>query len=239
MPPRDARVSAYGLRRLTHRVLDVGRTIGVVQLAWTAPRWLVQREFLVTVKDLSGPLPLPAPGTGVDWRSLAAAEIPRLLAESPTLSEAEVRRRLREGQECWVGWAGDIPAHWRWETSVATYFPYLHRGVRPLDGDRWIVEVYTHPSRRRRGLYTAATVAAMHRARDRGHRRLIGLIAAWNTPARRVAEQELQRSVIGTVGYLAIGPWRPPLVRGRVRLDDQGRVFVPLDEGARLGASVA
>jgi GNAT superfamily N-acetyltransferase len=159
-----------------------------VRLAWTVPRWLVRREFLVTVKDLSGPLPPLARGTDVAWRRLAAAEIPRLLAESPTLTETEVWRRLREGQECWVGWAGDIPAHWRWETSVEAYFPYLHRGVRPLDGDRWIVDVYTHPSRRRRGLYAAATVAAMHRAREQGHRRLIGLIAAWNASARRVAE---------------------------------------------------
>jgi GNAT superfamily N-acetyltransferase len=231
--------SARGLRRLTHRVLDVRRTIGVGRMAWTAPRWLVRREFLVTVKDLSGPLPRPTRGADIAWRKLAAPDMPRLLAESPTLGEAEVWRRLREGQECWVGWAGDLPAHWRWETSVETYFPYLHRVVRPLEGDRWIVDVYTHPSRRRRGLYTAATVAAMHRAREQGHRRIVGLIAAWNTPARRVAEQELGRSVIGTVGYWAIGPWRPPLVRGRVRVDDQGRVVVPLDENARRGASVA
>ena len=239
MPPGDAMASACGLRRLTHRLLDVGRTIGFVRLAWTVPCWLVRREFLVTVKDLSGPLPPLARGTNVAWRRLATAEIPRLLAESPTLTETEVWRRLREGQECWVGWAGDIPAHWRWETSVEAYFPYLHRGVRPLDGDRWIVDVYTHPSRRRRSLYAAATVAAMHRARERGHRRLIGLIAAWNASARRIAERELQRSVIGTVGYWTIGPWHPPVVRGRVRLDDQGRVFVPLEEDARPRAPVA
>jgi hypothetical protein len=239
LPPRDERGSPRRLRRLTNRLLDVGRTIGFVRLAWAVPRWLVRREFLVTVKDLSDPLPPLPRDTDVVWRRLAAAEIPRLLAESPTLTEAEVSRRLREGQECWVAWAGDLPAHWRWETSVEAYFPYIHRGMRPLTGDRWIVDVYTHPSWRRRGLYAAATVAAMHRAREAGHRRLIGLIAAWNTPARRVAERELQRSVIGTVGYWTIGPWRPPLVRGRVRLDDQGRVVVPLEEDARPRAPSA
>src|SRR5262245_30916388 len=120
---------ARRLQRLTHRVLDVGRTIGVGRLAWTAPRWLVRREFLVTVKDLSGPLPLPVRGADVVWRRLAVSETPRLLAKSPTLNEGEVWRRLHEGQECWVGWAGDLPAHWRWETSGETYFPYLHRVV--------------------------------------------------------------------------------------------------------------
>jgi GNAT superfamily N-acetyltransferase len=213
--------------------------MGVGRLAWTAPSWLVRREFVVMVKDLTGPLPPPVRSSGVVWRRLAAAEIPRLLAESPTLTEPEIWRRLREGQECWVGWAGDIPGHWRWETTTETHLPYLRRAVRPIDGDLWIVDVYTRPSLRRRGLYTAATVAAMHRARERGHQRLIGLIAVWNAPARRLAEQKLQRSVVGSLGHWTIGPWRPPLVTGRARLDEWGRVFVPLDEAARLRTPVA
>jgi GNAT superfamily N-acetyltransferase len=220
------------LRRLAHRVLDARRTIGVMQLARAAPRWLMRREFLVTVKDLTGPLPPIAPSPGVAWRRLTAAEIPQLVAKSPTLTAAEVWRRLREGQECWVGWLDGTPAHWRWETCTETHCPYLRRAVRPLDGDLWIVDVYTHPARRRRGLYTAATVTAMHRARERGHRRLIGLIAAWNLPVRRIAEDALQRTVVGTVGYWAVGRERPPLVTGRVRLDRRGRVFVPLDQDA-------
>ena len=131
-----------------------------------------------------------------------------------------------------------IPAHWRWETCTETYCPYLRRAVRPLDGDLWIVDVYTHPARRRRGLYTAATVTAMHRARERGHRRLIGLIAAWNVPVRRIAEDALQRSVVGTVGYWTVGRSRPPLVTGRVRLDRAWtRVRPPLD--ARRSSPVA
>jgi GNAT superfamily N-acetyltransferase len=220
------------LRRLAHRILDARRTIGVMQLARAAPRWLMRREFLVTVKDLTGPLPPIAPSPGVAWRRLTAAEIPQLVAKSPTLTAAEVWRRLREGQECWVGWLDGTPAHWRWETCTETHCPYLRRAVRPLDGDLWIVDVYTHPARRRRGLYTAATVTAMHRARERGHRRLIGLIAAWNLPVRRIAEDALQRTVVGTVGYWAVGRERPPLVTGRVRLDRRGRVFVPLDQDA-------
>jgi GNAT superfamily N-acetyltransferase len=227
------------LRRLAHRVLDAERTIGLVKLASTAPRWLIRREFLVTVKDLTGPLPPIGPSPGVAWRRLTSADIPQLVASSLTLTAGEVWRRLREGQECWVGWMDDIPAHWRWEACTETYFPYLRRAVRPLDGDLWIVDVYTHPARRRRGLYKAATVTAMHRARARGHQRLIGLIAAWNIPVRRIAEEELQRSVAGTVGYWTVGRSRPALVTGRVRLDERGRVFVPPDRDARLSSPVA
>ena len=59
-------------------------------------------------------------------------------------------------------------------------------------------------------------------AAHRPHRRV-------ERPGRRVAEEELQRSVVGTVGYWTVGRSRPPLVTGRVRLDERGRVFVPLD----------
>jgi hypothetical protein len=215
------------LRRLVHRVRDARETIGVVGLTWAAPRWLIRREFLVTVKDVTGPLPPIGPAPDVVWRRLTDADVPRLVAASPTLAPAEVGRRLREGQECWVAWIGEVAAHWRWETCGETHLPYLHRSVRPLDGDRWVVEVYTHPSQRRRGLYAAATVMAMHRAREHGGRRLIGLIAGWNAPARRVAEERLQRHVVGTVGYWALGRWRPPFVTGSVSLDERGRVFVP------------
>jgi GNAT superfamily N-acetyltransferase len=205
---------------------------GIAGLAWTAPRWLIRREFLVTVKDLSGPLPRIPPSPDVAWRRLTNAELPGLLASSPTLSPAEVGRRQGEGQECWVGWVGETAAHWRWETDGEAYLPYLRRFVRPLKGDLWVADVYTHPSHRRRGLYTAATVMAMHRARAQGRTRLIGLIAGWNRPALRVAELRLQRAVVGSVGYWALGAWRPAIVTGSIRLDDGGRVFVPPRAGA-------
>jgi hypothetical protein len=220
------------LRRAVSRLRDAGYAIGMARLAWTAPRWLIWREFLVTVKDLTGPLPPIPVFPDVAWRTLADAELPGLLGSSPTLSPAEIRRRQQEGQECWVGWMGETAAHWRWETDGEAYLPYLRRSVRPLDGDLWVADVYTHPAHRRRGLYTAATVMAMHRARAQGRTRLIGLIASWNRPARRVAETRLQRVVVGSVGCWALGPWRTPTVSGSVRLDDQGRVFVPPRAGA-------
>lgn len=214
------------LRRAIARVRDACSAIGMARLPWAVPRWLVQREFLVTVKNLTDPLPPISPHPGVVWRRLTDTEVPDLLAGSPTLSPDEVMRRRGEGQRCWVGWMGETPAHWRWETDGDAYLPYLGRSVRPLDGDLWVADVYTHPSHRRRGLYTTATVMAMHRAREEGHRRLIGLIAGWNRPALRVAETRLQRAVVGSVGYWELGWRRPPIVTGNVRLDGEGYVFV-------------
>ena len=188
------------LRRSICRFQDACSAIGIARLPWALARWLIRRELLVTVKDLTAPLPPIPPRPEVVWQRLTDAEVPGLLATSPTLSPGEVTRRRREGQQCWVGWIGETPAHWRWETNREAYLPYLCRSVRPLDGDLWVTDFYTHPSHRRRGLYTTATVMAIHRAREEGHRRLIGLIAGWNRPALRVAELRLQRAVVGSVG---------------------------------------
>jgi hypothetical protein len=40
-----------------------------------------------------------------------------------------------------------------------------------------------------------------------------------------------RRAPVGTVGYVGVGPWRRTFVRGRVRVDDTGAIFVPTDPG--------
>jgi hypothetical protein len=178
------------------------------------------------VRDLRAPLP-PAPASGgLVWRRLARADIKRLVASSPTLTASEVARRLREEQECWVGWLDATAVHWRWETRREAYLPYLHRHVRPLAGDRWVVEVYTHRALRGQGFYEVGSVVAMHRARDLGDVRLIGLIADWNRPARRVAEEKLGRVVVGSAGYWGLGQARRHFVTGDVLVDGEDRLVI-------------
>lgn len=40
-----------------------------------------------------------------------------------------------------------------------------------------------------------------------------------------------RRVPVGTVRDAGVGPWRRTFVRGRVRTDDTGAVFVPTDPG--------
>jgi hypothetical protein len=215
------------LRGAVARFRDAWSALGPVGLASAVPVWLMRRQYLAAVKDLRDPLPPIPVIRGLTWRPLARAEIPRLIAGNPTLSAAEVGRRLSEGQECWVGWLGATAVHWRWETRREAYLPYLHRHALPLCGDLWTVEVYTHPSQRGRGLYAAGTVMAMQRGREEGDLRVIGLIAGWNRPARRVAEEKLQRRIVGSVGYWGVGRWHYPFVTGDVVVDGEGRVLIP------------
>ena len=72
--------------------------------------WQVRREFLVLVTDLRAPTPPTlsrAATVPVRWETLTEADMPAIHAANPKLSDAEMRRRWREGSECVGAWVGD------------------------------------------------------------------------------------------------------------------------------------
>jgi hypothetical protein len=150
---------------------------------------------------------------------------------------AEILRHVDEGQECWVAWIDGQPAHWRWETSRTTYLPYLGRALCPQPGDVCVVDVYTAPRFRGLGLHTEGTFLALERAKARGLTRLVGLVAWWNAPARRVMEVKTARTVVGSVGYWSLGAARRYFASGRVWLESDRIVVSPgCPENARAPA---
>jgi GNAT superfamily N-acetyltransferase len=211
---------------LLFRLQEARRVLGDVEQAAVLARWLIRREYLVTAKDLREGLPTAPPVDGVRWRPLDDADIPLVVATRPTLGEAEVRHRLAEAQQCWVGWVGTRPVHWRWEADADVFLPYLGRRLRPNPGERWVVDVYTDPAYRGRGLYTASTALALQRAREHGRGHLLGIVASWNRPARHVMQVKVGRKVIGAVGYWQTGPWRRYFASGAVRFAPDGAIGV-------------
>jgi GNAT superfamily N-acetyltransferase len=213
-------------RTLLFRLREARRALPARDLATALAAWLVRRVYLVTSRNLRDPLPSPPSVPGVTWTTLREADIVLLVASKPTLTDAEVRGRLAEGQRCAVGWLDGRPAHWRWEADGEVYLPYLGRRLRPGVGDRWVTDVYTHPAYRGRGLYTASTMLALRQARDQGLTRMLGMVSAWNRPAIHVMTAKAGRAVIGTVGYWQLGPWRRYFARGEVGIDAMGAVTV-------------
>jgi GNAT superfamily N-acetyltransferase len=213
-------------RTLLFRLREAGRALPARDLATALAAWLVRRVYLVTSRDLRDPLPSPPSVRGVAWTTLREADIVRLVASKPTLTDAEVRARLAEGQRCAVGWLDGRPVHWRWETDGEAYLPYLGRRLRPGAGERWVTDVYTHPGHRGRGLYTVSTLRAMRQAREEDRTRLLGMVSAWNRPAIHVMTAKTGRAVIGAVGYWQLGPWRRYFARGDVAFDASRALIV-------------
>ena len=96
------------MRGLLCRLLDANRALGLRRMLWVAPQWLLRQEYLVLVKDLRLPLPEVPAHESLQWTGFTEAQIDRVLAINPALSEAEIRRRLKEGQECLLGWMGGV-----------------------------------------------------------------------------------------------------------------------------------
>ena len=187
------------------------------------------------VKDLRQPLPAVPMRESLRWTSFTEAQIDRLLAINPALSEAEIRRRLREGQECLLAWIGESLVHYRWDATASPYLPFLGKTLLLLQGDVFAPDIFTHPAFRGRGIQTASSITALHRARNLGLSRFITMPAWWNTPSLRVNIEKTGRRVAGTVGFWNAGLRRYYFATGAVCLEGSTGVYVrPSDQiGAR------
>jgi GNAT superfamily N-acetyltransferase len=227
------------VHRLLYRLLDANRTLGLRRLLWVAPQWLVRQEYLVLVKDLRLPLPEVPSHESLRWTDFTEAQIDRVLAINPALSETEIRRRLKEGQECLLGWMGESLVHYRWDALASPYLPYLEKRLCFLQGDIFATDIFTHPAFRGRGIQTVSSIMALHRARDSGLSRFITMPAWWNAPSLRVNLQKTGRIVAGTVGFWNAGLWRYYFTSGDVCLDESGDIHIRfqkrLDSSHSLG----
>jgi hypothetical protein len=213
---------AVDVHPMLFRILDTTRMLGIAGTLSVGPRWLVRREFLVLVRDLGQPIrTFPAPPS-MHWTTLTDADVPHVRAINPTMSEAEIRRRLGEGQECLLGWLDGSLAHYRWDTAESAYLPYLGRTLQPLAGDLITIEAFTHPPFRNRGIHSASTRLVLGGARERGLLRSITAVAWWNAPGLRVTREKADRVIAGTVGRWSVGPWRRDFATGAVQFDGSG-----------------
>jgi GNAT superfamily N-acetyltransferase len=219
------------VRGFLYRVLDVRRTLGLGRLLWVAPQWLLRQEYLVFVKDLRQPLPEVPPHESLRWTPFTESQIDRLLAINPALSEAEIRRRLTEGQECLLAWIGNTLIHYRWDATASPYLPFLGMTLRLLQADIFASDVFTHLAFRGRGIQTASSIMALHRARDAGLSRFITMPAWWNTPSLRVNLQKTGRRLAGTVGFWNAGRWRWYFTTGDAYLDESNGVRIRPNTG--------
>ncbi len=168
-------------------------------------------------RDLRQPLAEPPAAEPLRWTRLAEPDVARVLAINPWMREAEMRRRLAEGQECLLAWIGDTLVHYRWETARAAYLPFLELTVRLEDGDCHVTDAFTHPAFRGRRLHSISAASAQRRAREHGVTRLIGVVAWINAPSLRVAERGGYVPV-GTIARVKVGPWRHYVATGSLRV---------------------
>jgi hypothetical protein len=198
------------------------------RLVLVAGRWFVRPEYLMVVGELGQGRRAYDAHEEAHWTLLQEGNLPALLAMSPFLTEAEIRRLWAEGQECQTCWIDGAPVFYRWDTCGPAYLPYLDRTFLPRSGDQFVSQVFTHPAFRARGLLSASRAYVEPRMREQGARREVALVAWWNAPPLHVARGKYDFGVVGTVGYWRLGPWRRHFATGAVRL--VGRKGIRVEE---------
>jgi GNAT superfamily N-acetyltransferase len=221
------------LRARLIRAADLLRAFGVGRSLTLLPGWLVlHREFIAVAWPIPGRAQeIPAPA-GVRCGVLGEAELPAFAAGCHELTVGEVRRRWAAGLECLVLWRGSAIAAYRWEATAAAgavYLPYLGTIVRLAAGDVLTYDARTLPASRRLRVGAELLAAAVERARTRGDRRCVGLIAAWNHAGLRWAEH-LGWARVGSVGYRRVGLRRRYFATGAMALVGREVRFLPSAE---------
>jgi GNAT superfamily N-acetyltransferase len=187
------------------------------------------RRYLAYTWDLRRPQPEPPWSPGVRVTILAPANVEALGQLDVRMTPQEIERRWGEDQECLLAWMGDDLAHYRWQGMRPAYMPYLGRILRPLDGDQLVLDVYTRPDLRGRGVASITSSVGRDRGRAAGCTRAVWLIAWWNVPALRIADDAPWCRLAGSVGLR-----RGPLHRGT--LFTTGCVQVECDGSLTVGA---
>jgi GNAT superfamily N-acetyltransferase len=213
------------LRARLGNVLDTVRAVGARGAVSEMPRWLLRREFIVLVANLRDVRPPRGnPPAELRLALLTPTDVPSLAQLHPMMSQADVQRRWREGQECIVGWIGATPAYYRWDCAGPAYLRYLHKTFRPPPLTVLTLDVRTHPRFQGEGIGVFAAAFAHRRSLERGHLRRAGLVARW---ARHVLRYNLAigATARGTIGYWHAIVRRVYFATGNVQIGDDA-IFV-------------
>jgi len=212
---------------MVSRFLDACRMFGIAPALHLASRWVIRREFLVFQKDLRAALPTLPSVDSSRWTRLTATDIPRVQMLNPALGEAEIRRRLGEGQDCLLCWLGDSLVHYTWHAMKPAYLSYLGKTFWPLEGDVFVVESFTHPGFRRRGIHTWSINRTAREARELGLSRRLSMVPWWNAPPLRALSKN-GCTMAGRVGYWNTGVRRFYFASGDVHLNQAGVSVCPM-----------
>ena len=180
-----------GLRRLVFKIL--GETV--------FRRLHLFERPLVPLPSLRGP------GIELEYGFLSEADVGKLESLGWDLRPEEAVARLRRGERCFVAFHGERVVSARWLATGTAFIEYLAGEARLGDGEVYLYEAYTAPEYRKLGVYGAASTRLARLLAAEGRVRTVAAVPPDDPAAVRACEAA-GYSRAGTVGYVALGPWR-------------------------------
>lgn len=168
----------------------------------------IYRRLILRGRLLSQPLPDVSVRVPVCVSLLAAGEIDAYMAFRPSEHAGEIRRRLDEGQWCFVAWHDRQIIHAAWAVTGRARIEYLSMEIMLAPDEVYSYDMFTSPAFRGLDVSPTRMLEVMQYFRDHGYRRLIGAISPENRSAFRPGEKVGWDRPIGKIGYVGLGPWR-------------------------------
>jgi hypothetical protein len=203
-------------------------------------RGLVYRSVVIVGRDLSAPMPEVECTLRVQIRLLGAGDTDALKRHRSDLDPARLAARLElleRGHACVAAWLdGEIVAS-VWIAFDEARVPEIDRRLRLAPGEVFLYDSYTSAPARGHGIATVRAVWTARYLRDAGYRLAIGHVRPENRRAQGPPARAGYR-VLGTAGYVRLGPWRRDFVRP-VGLGRRWSRREPIDVASDFGVAAA
>lgn len=193
---------------MSGRLVTVFREQGVRGVWFGALAWAKAYRRLELVElDLTVPPAPVAAAPALDFGFLGDDELDRLVALGAGPDAVVLRRRLEQGDRCFVARESGAIVSARWVATRRAHIAYLDRSLELEPGDSYLYETFTHPERRGAGVSAAAGTRLALALAEEGRRRILAAVLRENGSGTRAYEKAGYRR-IGRIGYVKLGPWR-------------------------------
>ncbi|MGD2245869.1 MAG: hypothetical protein PVI11_04900 [Candidatus Aminicenantes bacterium] len=190
-----------GLKPKVHLLSDMVKEFGWPKLLTEIVPWLVNRRYLFFSQKIEYPSNIPEAAIPFHLSRMDENDIEKILTLRTGFYDPDIlRRRLREGHICFMGWAHDRPIHLRWVFIRSVYLPYLHRNLVLRPGEVYGNETYTLPQLRKHGILVRAGFLVRKYLKERGFRRILFAASSWDLYMQAYAGK-MKFNKVGEGGY--------------------------------------
>lgn len=186
--------------------------------------WLFCRRYFFYSQVIRPISPLSSCASPIAFKLAKEEDLPSLLVfRRDVYNLSQMKKRLREGHLCFIGWLGERPVHVRWIFVRFHYAPYLHRSLLLSPGEAYVDETFTAPDLRNKGIATFTGHLLRLALLELGFKRYSCAVASWNKAQQRVAEK-FGMEKVGEGGYFNFVIGKKFIWRGKVRDCGHGRI---------------
>lgn len=192
--------------------------------------WLFYRRYIFYSQPIDDPVFLYSCQIPFRLEQVKEKDFPHLIKLRPGFYDiSQIRKRIKEGHICFLGWSGQKPIHIRWIFVRSLYLPYLHRTLILYPGEVYRDEAFTLPDYRRKGVYSYAGYLMRQVLKELGYDRLVCMFASWNLSPQSQAER-MGLEKVGEGGYWNILGYKKYFWKGMVQDKGDGKISVRTEE---------